>query len=333
MKSKSGAIEIQFNWIFVLIIGAIILVVFSGIIVRQKNVSETSKNVMLLNSLDAILSGSESAAGTVNIVRIPESRIEFSCHSYSIGKSSKQIEVMNVFPPSILEGDRLIASTLDFSVPYRISNIVYLTDPGHTYLFLGDGEIESRMKELMPSEADLKEVGSIGDAAYGQGRVRIVFFGDHPELPASFAKAPDADITALRVDGTLSHGTLEFYRKSGNAFESTGTTYYLGEETLLGAVFSDDLSIYECTMGSIFEKIGIVTGIYKSRTIAIRDAYSSQGNRCAAFGDTTYSLDNIEEISSASGFNELNIARISEAASRLRAQNRQAQLQSCATIY
>lgn len=333
MRSKSAAIEIQFNWIFVLIIGAIILVVFSGIIVRQKSVSETSKNVMLLNSLDAILSGSESAAGTINIVRIPESRIEFSCHSYSIGKSSKHIEVMNVFPPSTLEGDRLIASTLDFSVPYRISNIVYLTDPGHDYIFVGDGEIESRMKGLMPSETALKEVDFIGGAAYDQGQVRMVFFGGYPELPASFANAPDAGITALRVDGTLSHGTVEFYRKSGNAFESTGTTYYLGEETLLGAVFSDDISIYECTMGSIFEKIGIVTEIYKSRTIAIRDAYSSEGNRCAAFDDTTYSLDNIVEISSAAEFNEANVARISEASSRLRAQNRQAQLQSCATIY
>src|SRR3989338_411247 len=120
MKFKKRAVEIQFNWLFVLIIGAIILILFSGIIMRQKNISETSKNVFLLNNLDAIFSGSEVSQGTVNIVKIPETKIEFRCNRYSIGKLSKQLQVMNVFPHSVLEGNQLIAMTLDFSIPYRV---------------------------------------------------------------------------------------------------------------------------------------------------------------------------------------------------------------------
>lgn len=333
MKSKKAAIEIQFNWIFVLIIGAIILIVFSGIVLRQKNISETSKNVLLLNSLDAIISGTESTAGTVNIVRIPESRIEFSCNSYSVGKLSKQVEVMNVFPSSVIEGDRLIASTADFSSPYRVSNIVYLTDPKHAYIFIGESDVKQALKELMPSEILLDDAAALSDIELRQSPARLVFFGEYPILPEAFSAFDDSSITALRVEGTLSYGTLEFYRKKGDAFEPSGISYYLGEETLLGAVFSDSMDVYECAMGSLFDKIGIVTEIYKSRTIAVRQAYSEQGSRCAAFADTTYSLGNIEEISLASEFSEANVARISEAASRLRAQNRQAQLQSCATIY
>ncbi len=39
MIFKKGAIEIQFNWLFVLIVGAVILIIFSGIIIKQKNIS------------------------------------------------------------------------------------------------------------------------------------------------------------------------------------------------------------------------------------------------------------------------------------------------------
>ena len=72
MYSKKGVIEIQFNWIFVLIAGFIIITLFTTIIVKQRDVSEKSTNVMVLKNLDAILSGSEASAGTVNIVKIPE---------------------------------------------------------------------------------------------------------------------------------------------------------------------------------------------------------------------------------------------------------------------
>ena len=74
MRSKKGVVEIQFNWMFVLIAGAIILALFIGIILRQKGISETTTNALILNNLDAVLSGSEVSVGTVNVVKMPEAK-------------------------------------------------------------------------------------------------------------------------------------------------------------------------------------------------------------------------------------------------------------------
>jgi|TARA_Y100000031_G_C8231409_1_gene391073 hypothetical protein len=342
MKFKKGAIEIQFNWIFVLIIGAVILIIFSSIILKQKGVSETSKNVLILNNLDAILSGSETSAGTVNMIRMPETEIEFSCKSYSIGELSKQIDVMNVFSPKILEDSNLISMTLDFSMPYRIINLIYLTEPQYRYILIGeeDNELKNQIIQMLPDEIFFEEFSDVNDVNYrGEDKTRFVFFDVSVALPPDFFDVPDKDVNALRIDGTLESGNIEFFQKEGNDFTSSGSqnlgsSNYLGTKTLLGAIISDDKEIYECSMKDIFEKINIVTDIYKEKTERIKQIYSQENDRCSAFEQTIYSLDHLNKISLASEeFKSTNIGTMSQAATDLRSQNRQAQLQSCATIY
>ncbi|MBI2134988.1 hypothetical protein HYU09_03280 [Candidatus Woesearchaeota archaeon] len=341
MKFKRGVIEFQFNWLFVLIIGAVILIMFSGIIIRQKNISETSKNVMLLNNLDAVFSGSESSKGTVNIVKIPETRMEFRCNRYSVGRLSKQLDVMNVFPPSVLEGSSLISMTLDFSMPYRIANLVYLTSPQYRYIFVGSdnaAEIES----MMPNETFSEAFSTIGQVRYdGERKSRLVFFDDFindgSSLPLNlndYARLQDNDITALNVRGSLESGTIEFFRKQQDRFVKIGESGYIGRESLLGAVFSDNPEIYSCVMGNVFEKTGIVTRIYRGKIERIRDAYSGSNERCSALIESVYSLENIDQILSASSsFSQSNVNKMIAASKSLQSQNKQAQLQSCAVIY
>ena len=341
MRYKKAVIEVQFNWLFVLIIGAVILIMFSGIIIRQKNISETSKNVMMLNNLDAIFSGSEASKGTVNIVRIPETRIEFRCNRYSIGELSEQLGVMNVFPPSILEGDRLISMTLDFSMPYRITNLVYITSPKYRYIFIG-GNDAREMEIMMPNETFSGIFSTLGEVRYdGEKKARLVFFDDFLSDGNSlsfnledYARLSDNDVTALNVKGSLESGTIEFFRKQQDKFIKIGESGYIGKESLLGAVFSDSPEIYSCVMDNIFEKANIVTKVYRGKTEAIRSAYSGSNDRCSALLDSVYTLENIDRILAASSaFSSSNANEIISAAKSLQVQNKQAQLQSCAVIY
>lgn len=341
MRFKKGIIEVQFNWLFVLIIGAVILMLFAGIIIRQKNISETSKNVLLLNNLDAIFSGSEASKGTVNIVKIPETRIEFRCNRYSIGKLSKQLDVMNVFPPSILKGDRLISMTLDFSMPYRITNIVYITSPKYRYLFIG-GDNAGEMERMMPNETFSGIFSTLGEVRYeGEEKARFVFFDDFLSDGSilsfnldDYVKLPDNDVTALNVKGSLESGTIEFFRKQQDKFTKIGASSYVGKESLLGAIFSDDPGIYSCVMDDVFEKINIATQVYKGKIEGIRNSYSESNDRCSALLDSVYTLENIDRILAASSaFTLLNSDEIISAAKSLQSQNKQAQLQSCAVIY
>ena len=334
MKYKKGAIEIQFNWLFVLIIGAVILIVFSGIILRQKNISETSKNVLILNNLDAILSGSEVSAGTVNIVRIPKTTIEFKCNRYSIGGLSKQLEVMNVFPSSFFEGDRLISMALDFSIPYRITNLIYLTSPKYRYIFIGDDKAR-QIKDMMPNETFTDFYPALADVEYkGEKKVRFIVFGnlikdgdDISPVLSDYMKLSDNSVTALNVKDNLESGNLEFFKKQGNKFIFVGTSSYLGKETLLGAVFSDSHAVYNCVMKNVFEKIGIVTQIYIKKIMSIRERYQATSDRCYDYKDTLYGSGHLSQISDASlDFTLQNSKEIIDASKSIENQNRQAQL-------
>jgi len=342
MKYKKGAIEIQFNWLFVLIVGAVILIIFSGIILRQKNISETSKNVLILNNLDAILAGSESSSGTVNVVKIPESNIEFRCNRYSIGKLSKQLDVMNVFPSSVLEGDRIIAMTLDFSIPYRITNLIYLTSPNYRYVFVGDNALTRQISNLMPNETFSETFSNLGEVNYrGESNVRFVFFNVPFDIEKPFgfnlkeySSLTDKGVTGLNIKGDSESGVIEFLQKKGDKLELIGTSSYLGKESLLGAIFSDSPEVYGCAMDNVFEKISIVTDVYLGKVQRIREIYSENYDRCSNFMDTVYDINSLNKIKTSSReFNEQNSENIISAAKNLRSQNKQAQLQSCATIY
>jgi len=54
---KKGVIEVQFNWIFILIIGAIILFFFFSIVKTQKTVSEKKISTTVRRDIRAILTG------------------------------------------------------------------------------------------------------------------------------------------------------------------------------------------------------------------------------------------------------------------------------------
>ena len=67
-KGKRAAIEVQFNWIFILIIGGIILMFFFGIVKSQKTVSEKKISGTVRRDMRAILTGSGISAGTASLI-------------------------------------------------------------------------------------------------------------------------------------------------------------------------------------------------------------------------------------------------------------------------
>jgi len=344
MKSKRGIVEIQFNWIFVLIVGAIILTLFTAIIMKQKNASEISTNILILNSIDAILAGSEVSTGTTNVVRLPKTKIEFDCNSYSIGTVTKQINIMNIFTPSVLEDNTLISMTLDWSIPYRVTNFVYLTNPKIRYVFVGDTSYSDNIFRMIPEKIRGEEAihDSIQDIQNkNDDRVRIIIFDDRIgegfPIPNSLSNMIKGSVTALKVSDNVDSGEIEFFNSKDNNFESVGTSYYIGNETLLGAIFTDDLGIYNCVMKNAFKKLNIVSEIYENKRTPIKDEYGRLGNQaCKKFykDDTGRISDNFKKLSilsfpqSASGAEE-----IVKIADNIKGYNEEAKQLSCALIY
>jgi|TARA_Y100000310_G_C20672989_1_gene811311 hypothetical protein len=329
MGSKKGFLEIQFNWIFILIAGAIIIMLFAGIITDQQNIFKVSADVSIITGLDAILSGYETSSGTVNIVEIPKVKIEFGCNSYSIGQISEQHNEMNVFAPSVLEGASIISMTREWDVPYKAANLVYLTNPGIRYVFIGNSDFARRIFEKIPDEVRNDGYTNV-DAIENENddKIRIIFFDRNPEFPENLNDLDNKLITALKVSGDEDKGMLEFFSAEDNKFVSKGTSHYIKESTLLGAVFSDDFGNYECAMKNLFKKLGVVSGVYWRKVNNLMLMYKHK--QCEQYYDPG-SIQAIKEASNS--FTDLNINIIDLHSKNLGLQIKQLQRVSCPPIY
>ena len=99
--NKKAMIEIQFHWIFILIVGAVILLFFATMIYRQKTVSETGISADVLVNLESIISGSMISTKTLNLLDIPKgTEISYKdCNQYEVGPYNKQTNTIVMFAP------------------------------------------------------------------------------------------------------------------------------------------------------------------------------------------------------------------------------------------
>ncbi len=332
MKNKKGIFELQFNWIFVLAVGAIILIFFSIIVLKQRDIAESSTSTIISRNLEGILTGSEVSRRTVNIVSIPDVKIEFECNLYRIGNVRKRFEPSSVFPPKKLESNRLITITQDWNLPYHVTNLLYLSSPKIRYIIVGDSDFAKEIFKSIPNETNkdiYENSGSIVNK--GDNNVKIVFV--EPEvalLPSALAGMPRDTVSGLEVSGNQDMGDITFFEAEEGVFVNKGTSYYIRLPTLLGAVFAGNKELYECSMENSFKKLNIVSQVYKSKTNELFSYYQSNNDDCYLYHDDTYIREIILE---SEDFNTADAGVIDTAAKNLEEQNRQAEHLSCVLVY
>ncbi|MBU0628762.1 MAG: hypothetical protein KKC75_06235 [Nanoarchaeota archaeon] len=350
---KRGMIEVNFNWIFILIAGAVIFVFFINIVNKQRQFSEIKTSGSIVTNLESILTGAQVSTGTVNIIDLPKVDIGFECDRYFIGPVPKQTRGNVIFAPNLLKGKQMITWTLDWNLPYRVTNILYITDPELRYIIVYDSNTEALAKKLddeLPKEmnkelVDKTKLGNLGDKNNYQ--VRFIFLaGVTLDATAAngltnLAKMRDEDVTAINLTepGTsniLSNtGTIKFLQKQGNIWVEKGTTYYLKKETFFGAIFAADLETYNCVMKKAFKKLNLVTKVYTQRSTELRTYYGFT-NTCFSPHDTAR-LVNMEQYSQTQSDDFPNdlaaINAIQTTYTSIKDQNQRAQLFSCALIY
>ena len=334
MKNKK-AFEIQFNWLFILIAGAAIILFFATIIIKQKNVSETSAKATVLKSIEAIITGASASIDTTNIIPITNSNIEIDCNRVSLGDVSKQYQNLILFAPSLVKGDRIITQTLPFNAPYRATNFLYTTSPQLRYIIIGNNNLAKLVNKSLPSDLKKEFYESEPQIKNSNNyKIKFIIFGDMIEFPKELEKSQDSDVTVVRIDGNTESGTLEFYQKDGDSWEYKGTSIYIGKASLLGAVYADTINIYECNMQNAFTRLKLATQIYIGRTTKLmqNEANSNKELQCNQFYNTALTYLN-RILGASNNFNQENANSIVDSARELANNNLDAQTHSCALIY
>ncbi len=162
---KKADVEIQINWIFILIVGGIILIFFIGLITKQKTVSTTKLNINIRESLDTIFTSSQVASGTANLINTPELEVDFDCDNYYVGEFDSGInkplgQTRIIFVPDRLQGKQLVTWSLEWNMPYKIVDFLYIIPKEMRYIFVYDDNTKDFVEEiynLLPKDVN-KEI-------------------------------------------------------------------------------------------------------------------------------------------------------------------------------
>src|SRR3989344_7431655 len=111
------AMEVQFNWIFVLIVGAIILFFFITLAGRQKEVSGKQESLAVLDALETSISGQKASADREDVLHQRSAfDLELFCED-KVKLSSKQsgfsrsLQNVVAFGPSVMAANDLLTMT------------------------------------------------------------------------------------------------------------------------------------------------------------------------------------------------------------------------------
>ena len=347
-KSKKGAIEIQVNWIFVIIVGGLILLFFFSLVKTTQSSSNKKLSQQLITHFDSILSGEETDVGTTRIKQIPKIDIDIDCKRMGISGASRQIPYKTLFSPDTISGRELVTYSKYFKMPYPVDYFVYLTSRQIRYNFLnstgaGDNFLIKSLINSMPSNITYQIVDDISEVKengyYKERFITIDTSPDSDEVSNSIKRIKNKDVTLLNIipsDGTLL-GSLEFYQKNGlGQFNLLNKSSYIGPEMLLGAMISD-AKIYICNVDDkALVKFKIMTWIYQSRTNELIKTFSGYEagttlDRCKKIYES-FSLDDVlSNVGNGLDFNYF--TSIKDNSKFLYDANENAKLSTCPLIY
>ena len=298
---KKGVIEVQFNWIFVLITGAVILFFFFSIVKMQKQFSTIKVSSSVKTDLKTILVGARASTETASLIDLSNTEIEYDCDGYHIG-DLEPISPEVGFSPSLIKGFDLMLWSLDWSVPFRATNFLYFTSPAVRYIIVDDDiasySFAEQLNESLPPAKIIKNdeekilmrkeliSGPLEIEDENNYKVKFIFINSLPSDTAltNLQGMKNEDVSAINISpktqDIFEHGELQFYIKNDNNWNLVNSSYYIGKASLIAAIFAEDFERYNCNMQHAFEKLEFITTIYLNRTLILMDSYSAYNNPC-----------------------------------------------------
>lgn len=289
---KKGQIELTFNWIYVALAGAIILLFFVGIVIRQAKISEEQLSGEVVRILDSILSGASVSEKTKNSVEaggLSDYTIYFDCNEGvgEFGLKGKPARMQNsidpLFAPKEIQSPFILFWSLPYHLPFKVIDFLFVTAPNVKYYLVGNDE--EFVNEFLDATAGLEQEGfnreyvaDLDDlSAEGKIKVRVVDVNglQVPEkgIPTSLKLFSDQDVSAITfISGT---NRANFYQKEGNTWKKLNKEpieiVSFDEErnaAKYAAIFTENAELYECNMKKAFDRLEILIEVYGGEEIA-----------------------------------------------------------------
>lgn len=252
--------EVYFNWIFILIVGAVFLAFFMGFAIKYKDLQEKKTEIIFLNNLDIALTNLQSSSFTTSTnIELPLD-VNINCNNKGY----------NIFINENNDADYIIASKeklknkiyiwyKPYKIPFQATNFYYITDDNPLNIFTNNIELVNSLKNDMPESFSSR---------------LNVFSGNK-----------------LIINGDKNKGTMFFEGKN---------IPYLGKEMLYAAVLSSNYScFYDSVKKEMNEAISIYENKARvlSKSGCNYNLILSKMNLLRDINSVDYSIvENIEEM-------------------------------------
>ena len=292
---------IEFNWIFAVIVGAVVLflaIFFVGKLTSTTNyLSETelAKNFgILLNPFASIGGiGKVSLAKTIDMPQtiqinqtcdVKENRITMRLRSESsLGKkwgewsAPNQIYNKYIFSSSFMEGKSFDVLSKSFEMPFRVDDTIYILDKDYCFV-----NAPSNIKE------ELEWINLT--------KVKFVSSSSSCKI-ASLKVCFDASCD-IKVSGQCASGCTNKY-EYGTVQKSGKTLDYATSSLMYAAIFSDS-AMYNCEVSRLTARLKSIAGILKQKAARLSGC------------PVTDLVSKLSDLESASSSSIINIYKISQ---------------------
>jgi hypothetical protein len=355
-------IELQFNWIFILIAGAVILAFFFSVVQKQRSLSEQKLSITLASQMDAIYSGAIESKGTTQPLATPRPGLAFSCSeacecNYYIGNRATEFRDKLLFAPAVIRGEDGIAWSVEWKLPFRIANFLLLTSPRVKYYLVyeqGDAQSEqahARVIKQFPREINAETLRSASDVynrivPQGYDHTRFIFIGtdDAPRLESLNRDFDGESVSAVWLRPRSGQSEEVVFYEKADPDELDFNAYSLllaGDASIYAAMFAADHSMYGCVMKRAFGKLATVARVHAKRADELQIELLAQGRP-----ECPYILQNLQNVADAAGIISaaarlspedpdapIALSNILSEQGTLQQQNNNLILQSCPELY
>lgn len=291
MRNTRAIIEVQFNWIFVLIAGMVIFLFIISLIMSQKKHAEELINIDLVKKITTTLRGKQQLSNTYNEVDIPDIKIYFNCDNETDtaefrlegSPMRERLPLEIIFASESFSSNMMQIWTQDFSVPFTVTRFMYISNPSQIFIIYAppsnppspSSAYAMMLFKELPANITKKEadnVADIGALSSGFSTVKIICFGNDCSSLNSYDH--------IRVDpsskGLFSYGKVVFHKKPSINNNMT----YITAAGLFGAIFSDDAEYYDCQMKRALSQFEIKRSLQYQRLLMIQPEIHANNSEC-----------------------------------------------------
>lgn len=292
--SKKAQLEIGFNWIYIMIAGVVILLFFTGIIVRQKASSEQQLSVDVVRIMGSIFTAagvSEKTKNSIDISGLADYTLTFYCEDgvgdYGL-KDGYQVQnaIEPVFAPVEIQGTRLNLWSLPYKFPFKVTDFLFITSENTKYFFLGqDVFIDEFLDQTAADEKIRFKINTQRISTLEQLKpennfqIRVVDFSstirEGLSVPVSVQQLGDDKVTAIVF--TVA-GNVDYYQKQDIVWKKLNPVpvpiISLGGErdaAKYAAIFAGNDQVYLCNMQKAFRRLKLLNEIYGGKDIGNGD--------------------------------------------------------------